>query len=168
MLGPDDEYYENTLDEAEHRRKKYEMEDFSLTPYAEGTEALDTGSASDEQKLTLAWINERCAPALLMYQEELVSNLTEALELQVGSVHRIVEPGTNATRTSGRKAGGRTKPRFKRRCCRIPLSGGNGADQIRIAKLLKDTDPKGRVDIFAISAIIEHRCARSNNMSNTF
>jgi hypothetical protein len=84
MLSADEYEFEDTLDEAARRRKErdFELDNYSLTP-SYGADALGREEAMDEQKLVQAWINERSAPALLKYQDEVVRNLKEALDLQV-------------------------------------------------------------------------------------
>ena len=84
MLGPEDDEYD-TLDDFERTRKKIDVDDFSQTPYPDASgDVLVDSTATDEEKLSQAWINERCAPALLAFQDDLVANLVEALEVQVG------------------------------------------------------------------------------------
>ncbi|KAI9031369.1 hypothetical protein DFJ74DRAFT_655498 [Hyaloraphidium curvatum] len=77
----DEDYLEDVSNAPDRPRDKLDFEDYSLTPYPQTDDVLDA-AVSDEQRLTQAWINERCAPALLPFQRDVVENLREALELQ--------------------------------------------------------------------------------------
>lgn len=77
MLSYDDENEDSLPIDA----KLAAFNDYSLTPDVADT--FDDNPATDEQKLTQAWINERNAPTLLSYQTDAIQNLRELLELQV-------------------------------------------------------------------------------------
>ena len=50
---------------------------------------LETYVNDDYEKLVRAWINEKCAPELLQYQELLVLNLLEMCEMQSLNVENV-------------------------------------------------------------------------------